>query len=164
MNKNQNYSNEEIAAFLKSRKKPFLATLDDVIAYWDKKDWLTQKGMPVSTLSSLVHVANSYVVEQKRKEGVIDIKDKTDKKNKSNAWSENRSPYFTQLTMPQWEAYREFIFSVRGRRCEVCGKPSCLQIHHTHYINNRFAWEYLPNEVLVVCRNCHRNIHHVEQF
>ena len=90
---------------------------------------------------------------------IIGIKEKSDIKNKSNSWSEKRSPYYSQLVMPQWIAYREFIFSVRGRKCEVCGKPSNLQVHHIHYENNRFAWEYLPNEVLVVCKSCHWNIH-----
>lgn len=162
MNKNCDFSIEEIRLFLNGRKKPYLVTLEQVIEYWDRKNWLTLKGQKVPSVSIAVNVANSYVTEQKRKAGALTIKADTELKNKSNEWYNKRSPYYDQLATPQWRAYREFIFAVRGRKCEVCGKPSNLNIHHTHYTSNRHAWEYLPNEVLVVCGNCHRNIHRIQ--
>lgn len=163
MNKNRIVSDEEIKYFLHARKIPYQATFEQIIEYWDKKDWLTLKGEKVDSVSVIVNIANSYVIQQMRKAGVIGAKDKVSKKDKSGEWNNNKSPYYDQLNTPQWEAYREFIFAVRGRKCESCGKKSSLQIHHRQYINNRFAWEYLPSDVMVLCRDCHRYIHQLDK-
>lgn len=158
---NCDFTIEEIDSFLHGRRIPYLVTLEQVIDYWGKKNWLTLKGQKVSTVSVAVNVANSHYVELQRKSNAIGYKDKSEKNNKEKEWLNNKSPYYEQLNTPQWKAYREFIFTVRGRSCEICGHRKNLHIHHLSYINNRFAWEYLPNEVLVVCGNCHRNIHNL---
>lgn len=163
MNKNRPFTVEEIDRFLKSRRKPYEVTMSQVIDYWDKKDWITLKGENVATIAAAVNVVNSHVVQRKRKECAPISKLKAEEKDKSNEWCNNRSLYYDQLNTPQWKAYREFIFSVRGRKCESCGKQSNLQIHHREYFKNRHAWEYLPNEVMVVCGDCHRYIHDIRK-
>ena len=100
LNVNTQFKKKDIDIFLTSRKKPYLITAEQVIEYWDKKNWLTVKGEKIKSIAALVNVANSY----------------NEKK---------------------------------------------LNIHHVKYINNRFAWEYLPSDVLVVCESCHRNIHKI---
>lgn len=163
MNKKRPFSIEEISKFLNSRKKPYEATLVQVLDYWDKKDWLTLKGEKVATIAAAVNVVNSHVIQLKRKELAPSSKLKVEEKDRSNEWCNKRSPYLSQLTTPQWKAYREFILAVRGRKCESCGKPSNLHIHHREYFKNRHAWEYLPNEVMVVCGDCHRHIHNIKR-
>lgn len=159
VHENCNFTLEDIDEFLHSRKIPYEATLEQVLEYWGRKNWLTQKGERVATISAVVNVANSYVIQQKRRNGVVGFDKVVEKKNSNGNWINKKNPYYEQLNMAQWKAFREFIFAVRGTKCEVCGKPSNLQVHHREYINNRFAWEYLPNEVIVLCCDCHRYIH-----
>lgn len=163
IHRNCGFTRDEIDKFLRSRKEPYEVTLEQVIEYWNKKGWLTLKGMKVSSIAAAVNVANSYVIQQRRKNGVVGFDSIVQKKNESNEWRNKRSPYYDQLNTPQWQAYREFIFAVRGRKCESCGKPNNLHIHHRSYAANRFAWEYLPNEVMVVCGDCHRYIHKIDK-
>lgn len=94
---------------------------------------------------------------------MADAIEKVARKNETSAWDQKKSPYYEQLDTKQWKAYRDFIFIVRDKKCEVCGKRKNLQIHHTKYIPNRYAWEYLPNDVMVLCHNCHRNIHNIKK-
>ncbi|WP_029327690.1 HNH endonuclease [Bacteroides sp. 14(A)] len=161
LNVNTQFKKKDIDIFLTSRKKPYLITAEQVIEYWDKKNWLTVKGEKIKSIAALVNVANSYLTENKRKECLLPAIDETNRRNRQNEWSQKRSQYYDQLEMPQWKSYREFIFTVRGRKCEICGNEKKLNIHHVKYINNRFAWEYLPSDVLVVCESCHRNIHKI---
>lgn len=163
IHKNCDFAIEDINLFLHSRKIPYEVTVEQVLEYWGRKNWLTQKGERVSTISSAVNVANSYVIQQKRKKGVVSFDKVIEKKNSENEWVNKRHPYYEQLNMDRWKAFREFIFAVRGKKCEVCGKPNKLNIHHREYIKNRFAWEYLPNEVMVLCCDCHRYIHKLDK-
>lgn len=43
LNVNTQFKKENIDVFLASRKKPYLITTEQVIEYWDKKNWLTTK-------------------------------------------------------------------------------------------------------------------------
>ena len=67
--------------------------------------------------------------------------------------------YVDQLNDARWYAFRKFIFYIRGKRCELCGSEDTVQVHHPHYITGRKAWEYNCNEVVVLCRECHKVIH-----
>ena len=71
IHKNCDFTKEEIDNFLHSRKIPYEVTIEQVIEYWNRKDWLTLKGVKVSSVSAAVNVANSYVIQQKRKKGVV---------------------------------------------------------------------------------------------
>lgn len=39
----------------------------EVLDYWEKKDWLTNEGRPVKTLESAIHVVNSIAVRREMK-------------------------------------------------------------------------------------------------
>ena len=67
--------------------------------------------------------------------------------------------YQDQLNDPRWFAFRQFIFTGRGCKCEICGSDIVLQVHHPHYISGRKAWEYACNEVVVLCKDCHSKMH-----
>ena len=73
--------------------------------------------------------------------------------------NKERISYSEQLKDKRWYAFREFVFEVRGRRCEMCGAERNLQVHHPIYKNGRNAWEYTCNEVIVMCHDCHMRIH-----
>ncbi len=70
--------------------------------------------------------------------------------------------YRSQLETKQWKDFRKLIFSQRGKRCEMCGATTNIQIHHLQYITGRKAWEYTPNDVMVLCRDCHKKIHNIK--
>lgn len=67
--------------------------------------------------------------------------------------------YQKQLATKQWKDFRKLVLSQRGKKCEMCGSKENIQIHHTHYITGRKAWEYMPTDVLVLCKDCHGKIH-----
>lgn len=69
--------------------------------------------------------------------------------------------YKEQLEDVRWKAFRDFVFVVRGCKCEQCGATAKLQVHHPKYIRGRKAWEYTCNEVMVVCKDCHEKIHNI---
>lgn len=162
-------------------EKGLYVTPQQVWDYWSKKNWLTLKGQPVKTLEAAVHVVNGIVISsdfyrgiklkgkskrQKRKEKaelrkayVGDAKRKAKEIAYESHQPQPYSTYKDQLTDPKWKAFREFVFKVRGKECEVCESKSNLQVHHTHYNKGAKAWEYTCNDVMVVCRECHKKIH-----
>lgn len=74
----------------------------------------------------------------------------------------NYIPYEEQLQDKRWEAFRKFVFVVRGKKCEICGGTHMLQVHHPKYKGGRLAWEYTCNEVQVLCKECHEKIHNIK--
>jgi len=71
------------------------------------------------------------------------------------AWYRN---YY--LAMPSWRFARRVKFFLNGRRCQVCGSPYSLDVHHKSY---RFLWlEWLfPFTLEILCRPCHNRRHHL---
>ena len=73
--------------------------------------------------------------------------------------------YAELLHSQEWADFRQHIFRIRGNVCEWCHNPYAkpLQVHHKYYLKYRgqryLPWQYSPNDVMVVCRHCHRVIH-----
>lgn len=140
--------------------------------YWEKKNWLTCKGVPVKTLEAAIDVINGIVIYKEfgskrniaqNKRRKVSIKEAR-KKALSVALEDTKTSYVEyeeQLKHPFWKAFRKFVFAVRGKKCEVCGATDNLQVHH-HKYRNVMAWEYTCNEVMVVCGSCHKKIHGIE--
>lgn len=141
----------------------------EVYNYWENKSWLTKKGKPVQTLEVAVNVYNSIVMQRSIKtEKENKAQEKKTRKNarkiESKLKIENikKKPYVLyseQLKDNRWKAFRLFVLKVRGRRCEICGSEENLQVHHLTYKNGSMAWEYTCNDVIVVCRECHKKLH-----
>lgn len=163
IHENCDFTIEEIDKFLHARSIPYAVTLEQVLEYWERKNWCTKNGEKVKSLYVAVNVPNAYVIQKKRRGDAVNFDNVVQKRNECNTWVNKKSPYNDQLADPRWKAFREFIFVVRGSKCESCGKPRKLNIHHREYINNRYAWEYLPNDVMVLCNECHRCIHEMEK-
>ena len=64
--------------------------------------------------------------------------------------------YATYLASPYWKAKKRLVYWKRGRRCEKCGSKRFLQVHHKTY--KRLGHEELE-DLLILCRECHRNWH-----
>lgn len=93
-------------------------------------------------------------------ENQIKIESFEAKKKVSN--KKEYAPYIEQLNDKRWEAFRKFIFAVRGKKCEMCGGTHILQVHHPKYKGGRLAWEYTCNEVQVLCKECHEKVHNIK--
>ena len=121
-------------------KKHFSADPEWIYNHYKARDWKNQKGKMFSTLEIMVGTGNQYFANGRK--------------------PKYPSMYYDdQLEDERWKAFREFIFVVRGKRCEKCGNTNHLQIHHPKYIPRRMAWEYTCREVQVLCRKCHAETH-----
>lgn len=154
------FSEEEIRQYMAGKK--FYITPEEVLKYWRKKKWKTKKGTTIKTLSAAISCLNGIKKENDRKKKKIAAK-KEERKliREHKPIKTHYTPYADQLNTPEWKAFRQFIFVVRGKQCEKCGRRDRLQIHHLRYITGRMAWEYLPFDVLVLCDACHKKIHNI---
>ena len=164
----------------------FQYNIQDAIDYWDKKGW------DARSVEGALNIFNSEIalyikrvnkaLKKTRKPKLKKTPDviqrvghevaeyaglkgkpliqKIPKRPKSNSTPKD---YNEQLTDERWYAFRRFIFAVRGYQCEQCGSKVNLQVHHPKYKPGRLAWEYTCNEVQVLCRECHKKEHHIEE-
>lgn len=85
------------------------------------------------------------------------------KKNKSRLEKKKPYiPYWEQLNTKQWEQKRKEVFKLKGERCSKCGSTKSLQIHHTQYLPNKYAWEYKMKYYIVLCERCHKKQHCID--
>lgn len=137
-------------------EKGLYAEAKDIYDYWEKKNWLTKKGLQVKTVEAACNVYNSIAISK------ILVQRKNDKISVKKRYKKSPIPYRDfeiQLKDNRWKLFRWFILKVRGEKCEVCGMTENLQIHHRVYYKDAMAWEYSCKEVKVVCQKCHANIH-----
>lgn len=67
--------------------------------------------------------------------------------------------YQKQLKHELWLKKRKTIIEMDGYQCVKCGSKCNLEVHHTKYYMDKYAWEY-PNSTLVtLCRKCHEEVH-----
>lgn len=73
-----------------------------------------------------------------------------------------RQKYYEHLLEDKrWKEFRLKVLSERGSKCECCGGTDILQIHHTFYMRGKMPWEYDIKDMRVLCRTCHKKIHHL---
>jgi 5-methylcytosine-specific restriction endonuclease McrA len=72
----------------------------------------------------------------------------SDENNMSN-W---RAKYNAYMRSEDWQRMRNYMFALRGYRCEWCDAPA-TDVHHRTY--ERLGHE-LPIDLQVLCRQCHR--------
>lgn len=72
----------------------------------------------------------------------------------------NHAEYLAYLESPWWRMRRHAVMRYRGERCERCGLTQRLQLHHRTY--QRLGKE-LPEDVELLCRNCHRQEHGITE-
>jgi hypothetical protein len=66
--------------------------------------------------------------------------------------------YNEYIDSKQWKLLREWLFHFRGKKCEKCGKKTYLNVHHVTY--DRLYHE-LPNDLIILCRECHKKEHNL---
>ena len=66
---------------------------------------------------------------------------------------EDRQKFYNSI---EWKAIKENLFSVRGRKCEICGKIESIQVHHLTY--DRFGGNEELTDLKILC-----GFHHMEE-
>ena len=64
--------------------------------------------------------------------------------------------YYTYLHTPEWHVRRADALERAGHRCEECGTPYGLQVHHIDY---RRLGREAAHDLMVLCRECHKRMH-----
>lgn len=157
------YSEEEISEYI-SKHKNLIVTTDEVLKFWRKRNWKTKSGGYVKTLEAAISSFNGVklTAERRKAKKQKKVEKKTKKSQPKIIKTKPFELYNEQLKRNEWKKFREFIFAVRGKKCEKCGASTNLQVHHLHYISGRLAWEYLPFDVMVLCGDCHKKIHGIK--
>lgn len=74
--------------------------------------------------------------------------------------------YSEKLKDPRWQDFRSRVFIHYGMRCTTCGEDKPYtdkhHIHHKRYLPGHEPWEYSMDDVTVICRECHDEIHACE--
>lgn len=154
-------------------EKSLFCEPQDAYNYWEKRKWKTRKGTIVKSLEAAINVYNGLAIKQyTKKKAQSKTKKQTQDERKAiqkkavklicqNKKKKPYERYEKQLKDDKWKAFRWFVMRVRGEKCEICGCETNLQIHHLHYKKNAKAWEYTCNDVIVVCRECHKRLHKI---
>ena len=64
--------------------------------------------------------------------------------------------YDEYLRSEHWQKLRKKILASAKKRCQRCGLPAVLQVHHKTYDNMGHERD---DDLLAVCRECHDTIH-----
>lgn len=72
-----------------------------------------------------------------------------------------RQEYVLYLRSAHWLLFRMSVLSTRGHQCEQCGNSERIELHHKTY--ERIGRE-LPQDVIVLCRACHRAEHGIKRL
>ncbi len=57
-------------------------------------------------------------------------------------------------TSPRYSAFRRWVFDSAGWRCEKCGRPGALELHHIRPLSDGGkAWD--ATNCQAICRGCH---------
>ncbi len=74
-----------------------------------------------------------------------------------------REEYERLLQSDYWKGYSYSLIKERNFTCEDCGRSfpnerNKLQVHHLVY-RDAYPWSYKPEELIVLCEDCHRKRH-----
>lgn len=69
----------------------------------------------------------------------------------------NADEYRRYLAGRVWRDTRHHALARAGHRCQACGSAHRLDVHHRSYA--RLGHEN-PDDLRVLCRNCHERVHH----
>ena len=65
--------------------------------------------------------------------------------------------YRDYLSNEHWQNRRVRALELAGYRCQQCGIGGCrLEVHHRNYDR---LWHELDSDLIVLCSNCHAQIH-----
>lgn len=69
--------------------------------------------------------------------------------------------YQKLLMKKEWIEKRKEILKLHNKTCDKCGNTKCLNVHHKYYKFGLNPWEYPNDAFLVLCKDCHDEIHNI---
>ncbi len=82
-------------------------------------------------------------------------------KTKTNRVS--TAEFSAQYKSPLWQKKRLEILERDGFRCLSCGsKDKQLHVHHCNYYKGEAVYESLPQLLVTLCEDCHREAHEIK--
>ena len=73
---------------------------------------------------------------------------------------QKKQTYAELLKDPRWQKKRLEIMQRDNFTCQYCGATDKeLQVHHLVYYENMCPWEYNGDELITLCKDCHRKAH-----
>ena len=72
--------------------------------------------------------------------------------------------YSDALIDPRWHRKANLAKHRVGFRCEECAAPGALDAHHCYYDRQNHPWEYPIYAIRVLCRSCHKEREHAENY
>lgn len=72
----------------------------------------------------------------------------------------SRTEFLKKYDMPEWKAFSTTIRRERQNACQCCkrsDKPT--HVHHPFYKPGAEPWQYSKEEVVLLCDNCHEELH-----
>ena len=69
------------------------------------------------------------------------------------------SRHHKKLSNSRWQAVRKRILHSAGFRCQKCGRPGRMEVHHLHELNRGDADPYDPTALVCWCVACHLAFH-----
>lgn len=71
-----------------------------------------------------------------------------------------KKSYSEKLLDPRWQRKRLETMESADFKCEACdAADKTLHVHHLAYRKNAEPWDYARNELAVLCKECHEEIH-----
>lgn len=68
--------------------------------------------------------------------------------------------YREKLQRDEWKNFARSSKESAGHACKICKRGDLpLNVHHIFYDPEREPWDYLPHEIVVLCRPCHEEFH-----
>lgn len=68
----------------------------------------------------------------------------------------DKAEYQEYLKSKHWQDIRHKVFKEYGYRCDLCGSPKNLRVHHITYEN---LGEEQISDLVPLCEDCHKNLH-----
>jgi len=68
--------------------------------------------------------------------------------------------YKEKLKSPQWKKFAADVQQAKGRACNCCRRSDIeTHVHHIYYDPTKEPWEYDHADVVLLCWQCHRDLH-----
>jgi hypothetical protein len=94
-----------------------------------------------------------------RTESAINAERQVDKKQANKRKKHRRRQYEDYIASAQWKAFTKEIRAARNHRCEKCSATAQERQLHVHHLTYKRFMAELPEDVLLVCKPCHEDIH-----
>lgn len=66
--------------------------------------------------------------------------------------------YWEKLKDPRWQKLKNSILDREKYTCQICGDTeNTLHIHHGYYTKDYEPWDYHPDTLWCLCKDCHEN-------